>query len=947
MLYNLIILPIESLIDWLFSFIINRMSGVGVIGAIFGVSMLINFLALPLYNVAERIQKREHETVKKLSARVAKIKKAFRGDERFMMLQTYYRQNNYHPIYALRGSLSILIQIPFFIAAYHYLSHSEVLNGASFSFISDLGKPDSLFILHLGGKALAVNVLPILMTAINVISSFIYTRDATKGEKAQLYSLSLIFLVLLYNSPSGLVIYWILNNLFSLAKNIVSSLKHSRLITYIAISLIIIQVPIYVIKNDGFTLVRITFSTVLTLILLSPFTIHIVKTAILKHSNRKIEEEIVFASKVERKENFVLFLLSLLGLTLLCGLLIPSSTIATSPIEFSFIGNTASPLSYIKTALETAAGFFLLWACAVYFLSSDKVKKILSFIMPLLLFIALVNVYIFKLGNQKVDITFTMENNKAMQVISLTTFLLQLVIAIILTVLFFFIRKLKKQGVLAILVFSLCMAESAFSLTKINYIGKTYHEYKIYLAKKKSKSEVESKDMMIKPIFHLNKMGKNVMVIFLDRAISSFMEPSFLDLPELKEKLRGCTYYPNTLSLGPCTVLASPSVVAGYEYTPDKINARENELLKDKHNEALLVMPTLFAEGGFHATFIDPPFVNYRWSGDLDIFENKKDIKALDISGKCTRAFELENGIATPENMDNEVRIGLKNFVTLQILPQAARIPFYLFCRNQTEPDISAYMLQFPNLYYFDKLTDFTAEKNQFFLIDNETTHSPTFLTQDFIKPAKIKEEIAKTHFQCEDEFTMQHYHVFLASLKAIGSYFDYLRENDCFDNTRIIIVSDHGKNIPLPRFKNFKNVVTEYASAFNPFFLVKDFNSNDEFKTDNSFMTNADTILLAKKDLPLSDKNPLTGTKFEAEKEGGVIIRGVFGTEWNGETLQERKILTLLDSFSYHVQDNIFDEKNWIPLDEFEGYVSNAKDLVWTGKDWERLPKQYGGGEK
>lgn len=161
MFYNLIILPIESLIDWLFSFIVNRMSGVGVIGAIFGVSMLINFLALPLYNVAERIRKRERETVKKLSARVAKIKKAFRGDERFMMLQTYYRQNNYHPLYALRGSLSILIEIPFFIAAYHYLSHAEILNGASFLFVSDLGKADALFTLHFGAKAFAVNVLPI------------------------------------------------------------------------------------------------------------------------------------------------------------------------------------------------------------------------------------------------------------------------------------------------------------------------------------------------------------------------------------------------------------------------------------------------------------------------------------------------------------------------------------------------------------------------------------------------------------------------------------------------------------------------------------------------------------------------------------------------------------------------------------------------------------------
>ena len=45
-----------------------------------------------------------------------------------------YRQNNYSPTNALRGSVSLLLEIPFFIAAYHFLSNLELLRGVRSEF---------------------------------------------------------------------------------------------------------------------------------------------------------------------------------------------------------------------------------------------------------------------------------------------------------------------------------------------------------------------------------------------------------------------------------------------------------------------------------------------------------------------------------------------------------------------------------------------------------------------------------------------------------------------------------------------------------------------------------------------------------------------------------------------------------------------------------------------
>ena len=276
MIYNIIVAPIEALVGWIFLFIVNKIPSLGVIGAICGVSVAINILALPLYNIAESIQEKEREINKKLEPRVKRIKKGFKGDEQFMMLSEYYRQNGYHPLYALRGSLSILIEIPFFIAAYNYLSSSEILKESSFWIFSNLGEADRMFTLTLGSLAIPINILPMIMTGINFISGYIYTKGSTKRDKIQLYLMGLFFLVLLYNSPSGLVIYWILNNIFSLVKTIVLKTKHPGRFLHAFISLGLIAFAYefrYASDHSRFYFV----SAIALLFTLSPFFIWIYK----------------------------------------------------------------------------------------------------------------------------------------------------------------------------------------------------------------------------------------------------------------------------------------------------------------------------------------------------------------------------------------------------------------------------------------------------------------------------------------------------------------------------------------------------------------------------------------------------------------------------------------------------------------------------------------------
>lgn len=221
-LMNLLIGPLKLGFETIFSLAYRISSDPGF--SIIVLSLVMNILVLPLYRQADAMQEQARQTDARLHKGVAHIKKVFSGDERMMILQTYYRQNNYRPTDALNGSVSLLLEIPFFMAAYQFLSHAALLNGAGFGPIRDLATPDGLLVL--GG--LTLNLLPIVMTAINCVSSALYLKGFPLKTKLQLYGMAMFFLVFLYDSPSGLVFYWTLNNLFSLVKNIFYKLKNPR-----------------------------------------------------------------------------------------------------------------------------------------------------------------------------------------------------------------------------------------------------------------------------------------------------------------------------------------------------------------------------------------------------------------------------------------------------------------------------------------------------------------------------------------------------------------------------------------------------------------------------------------------------------------------------------------------------------------------------------------------
>ena len=207
-LYTLFIQPLESLMAWLYASFYALTGNYGF--SIILLSLTVNTILLPLYAIADRLKDNEKKEKEKMADELENISN-YSGAEKHYYIREIYRRHGYHPLKSLRVALGFLIQVPFFIAAYQFLGHYGNFSGVGFLFIKDLSRPDALL--------KGINIFPFVMTGINLISAFVFTRGIDKSEKLQLYGLSALFLVLLYNSPAALVFYWTMSNVFSLGKS--------------------------------------------------------------------------------------------------------------------------------------------------------------------------------------------------------------------------------------------------------------------------------------------------------------------------------------------------------------------------------------------------------------------------------------------------------------------------------------------------------------------------------------------------------------------------------------------------------------------------------------------------------------------------------------------------------------------------------------------------------
>ena len=198
--------------------------------AIILLTILTKVILIPL-------SKKGTESTAKMSAlqpKLQELQTKYKDDPETLntAMAKLYKEEGINP---MGSCLPMLIQFPIFIGLYGLLNKDFSLRGAMFipGWITDLSIPETVFTLPFNIPFIgsAIHLLPIIYTA-SMIFSMKITQSATSGQAGSkgmtwfmTYGMSIMFFFILYNAPSGLLVYWTMSNLLAILQQVYTNKK--------------------------------------------------------------------------------------------------------------------------------------------------------------------------------------------------------------------------------------------------------------------------------------------------------------------------------------------------------------------------------------------------------------------------------------------------------------------------------------------------------------------------------------------------------------------------------------------------------------------------------------------------------------------------------------------------------------------------------------------------
>ncbi|MFH1138714.1 MAG: membrane protein insertase YidC [Pseudomonadota bacterium] len=210
--FDILSKPLLILMTWLYGFVGNY----GLV--IILVTVMIKIIFWPLTAKSYRSMK----AMQKLQPKIMKLREKYKDDREGLNRETMQLYKAYQ-VNPLGGCLPMIIQIPVFIALYRLLDYSLELRHAPFwLWINDLAAPDRLF--HFGFSIpmmeppAGIPVLTLLMGASMLLQQKMTPTPGDPIQAKVMMLMPIFFTFIFINFPSGLVLYWLVNNILSIGQ---------------------------------------------------------------------------------------------------------------------------------------------------------------------------------------------------------------------------------------------------------------------------------------------------------------------------------------------------------------------------------------------------------------------------------------------------------------------------------------------------------------------------------------------------------------------------------------------------------------------------------------------------------------------------------------------------------------------------------------------------------
>ncbi|MBK6453727.1 MAG: hypothetical protein KA760_17945 [Steroidobacteraceae bacterium] len=338
----------------------------------------------------------------------------------------------------------------------------------------------------------------------------------------------------------------------------------------------------------------------------------------------------------------------------------------------------------------------------------------------------------------------------------------------------------------------------------------------------------------------------NTLIIFLDRFMGGYVEGIMAAEPALASRLAGFVWYPRTLAAGENSIAGVHPLYGGYDYTPVEMNARKKSL-RDLSVEAFSILPYNFSQHGHRVNFVEPGGLGFTMAGDCN-YLRMDGVFCSHIPPAVVKQHAQRMGFPLPELSRSSYADLLVLLASMRTAPYALKAvlndkgPWRPFLDHSAGTTFKVWA----ELKAFESLSLTSAPEPNLNIISNILPHEPYYMGEDCL-PQQQKFEVPNAEVARRGHpslFSLQHEITARCTLLLVADYLDFLKRAGVYDNTEIVLVSDHGivgpvvdKSSRALAGKTSDNVFVRSRSVL----LVKKIGATGDLRVSEEFMPNAE----------------------------------------------------------------------------------------------------------
>ena len=360
-------------------------------------------------------------------------------------------------------------------------------------------------------------------------------------------------------------------------------------------------------------------------------------------------------------------------------------------------------------------------------------------------------------------------------------------------------------------------------------------------------------------LWRFSKTEKNIVGFFFDGFAGDHLLQIVRENPELVQKLDGFTDYPDTLATGDMTFFSTPSIYAGPRYRVDELDRNEPQsLVREKFARSLTVLPSTFIREGYDVVMAGTPYLE---SGDADFLKHVREPGKLlllygDNWGKdyipYWSRWAAEQGMLFQDKSVDISRF-LLNLSLFRVIPFSLRTNLYNWghWRGDVVEQVLAanmkthFMPNLPPMQFMHEFIRADEGKPTFKMIRSMLSHFTWHLTSEDLHPVLDPYPDTSERFTLVDGIIPEHYYTETHMMRFVADFVASLKRLGVYDNTRIVIFSDHdfGDSWGLNKYVGRE----VYRGSPNALLMFKDFGSHGPLRFSEALMSCEDipTLLL------------------------------------------------------------------------------------------------------